>query len=90
MLNTLITAIARLLGGKTQPMEVSVQLTQTAGHAPQEPTTKRGNKRSAQPTKRQPVKAKSKRKPSVVQPTKQVASRKKTQKSVRKNRCAYG
>ena len=41
MLNTLITAIARLLGVKAPSMEVSVQLTQTAGRAPQEPTTPR-------------------------------------------------
>ena len=56
MLNTLITAIARLLGVKAPSMEVSVQLTQTAGLAHQEPTTQRGNKRSAQPTKPRPVK----------------------------------
>ena len=48
MLNTLITAIARLLGVKTPSMEVSVQQTLTAGPALQEPTTPRGNKRSAQ------------------------------------------
>ena len=82
MLNTLITAIARLLGVKAPSMEVSVQLTQTAGLAHQEPTTQRGNKRSAQPTKRQPVKAKPKRKPSAAQSTTAAASRKPKQKPV--------
>ena len=76
MLNTLITAIARLLGGKTQPMEVSVQLTQTAGRALQEPTTPRGNKRSAQTTKSKPAAPKAKRKPLAAQPTTPAKSRK--------------
>ena len=78
MLNTLITAIARLLGVKAPSMEVSVQLTQTAGRAPQEPTTPRGNKRSARTTKPQssPVKPKPKRKPSAAPSTTAAASRK--------------
>ena len=62
MLNTLITAIARLLG--LQPtVKATVQLTQTAGHAPQEPTTPRGKRSSAPTTKSKPVAQKPKRKP---------------------------
>ena len=82
MLNTLITAIARLLGVKAPSMEVSVQLTQTAGHAPQEPTTPRGKRSSAPTTKSKLAKQKLKRKPKVAQSTKAVASRKPKQKPV--------
>ena len=83
MLNTLITAIARLLGVKAPSMEVSVQLTQTAGPALQEPTTPRGNKRSARTTKPQssPAKPKPKRKPSAAPSTTAAASRKPKQKA---------
>lgn len=49
LLNTVTTAIARLLG-----LTATVRLTQTAGLAHQEPTTKRGKKTSAQTTKAQP------------------------------------
>ena len=82
MLNTLITAIARLLGVKAPSMEVSVQLTQTAGRALQEPTTPRGNKRSARTTKPQssPAKPKPKRKPKAVKSTTAGSSPKPKQK----------
>mgnify|MGYP006963608309 CR=1 FL=1 len=44
--------IARLLGIQTQPLEVPVQPTPTAGPASKEPTTPRGSKRSAQTSTR--------------------------------------
>ena len=72
MLNTLITAIARLLGVKAPSMEVSVQLTQTAGPAHQEPTTQPGNKPSARRTKPQssPAQPRTQKKPKAAPSTK--------------------
>ena len=49
LLNTVTTAIARLLG-----LTATVQLTQTAGLAHQEPTPKAGKNSSARTTKPQP------------------------------------
>ena len=82
MLKRLITAIARLLGLQTQPLDNPAQPTPTAGLAHQEPTQPRGNKRSVAATKRQskPVAQKPKRKPSAAPSTKAAASRKPKQK----------
>ena len=54
MLNTLITAIARLLGFQTQRTEVPVQPTLTAGPVPQELIQQFGKVPSAQDTPLQP------------------------------------
>lgn len=69
--------IARLLGTPTQPLDNPVQPTLTAGLAPQEPTPARGNKRSAQGTKRQrqlsPAPQPSQKKPKAAKPTTQAS-----------------
>ena len=62
MLNTLITAIARLLG--LQPTaKLTVQQTLTAGPVLQEPTQPRGKRSTVQTTKSKPAAPKPKRKP---------------------------
>ena len=70
--------IARLLGTTTPPMDNLAQPTQTVGLASKEPTTPRGNKRSApRSTQRQsqsPAQPRSPKKPKAVQSTK-VASK---------------
>lgn len=68
-MRNIMLAIARLLGITTKPSDSPAQPTQTVGLANQEHTTKRGNKRSVEPTKPQPAKRKPKPKSS---PAKQV------------------
>ena len=76
-------AIARLLGTLTQPLEVPVQPTPTAGPVSKEPTIQRGSKRSAQTSTRQPQSATKKRssKPKAAQSTTQASSHKAAPKS---------
>lgn len=64
LLNTVTTAIARLLG-----LTATVQLTQTAGLALQEPTTSRGKDSSAPRSKPPRASTQRKRKPELAQST---------------------
>jgi hypothetical protein len=70
--------IARVLGIQTQPLDNHVPPTPIVGLANKEPTTKRGNKRSAQTStpQRQPATPKSNSKRLVAQPTTPASSRK--------------
>ena len=82
-MRNIMRAIARLLGIQTQPLEVPVQPTPTAGPVNKEPTTPRGSKRSAQTSTQQPQSATKKRssKPKAAQSTTQASSRKAAPKS---------
>jgi hypothetical protein len=63
-MRNIMRAIARLLGLQTQHSDSPVEPTQTAGHASQEPTQPRGNKRSVATTKpRKSSPARTQRKP---------------------------
>lgn len=64
LLNTVTTAIARLLG-----LTATVRLTQTAGLAHQEPTTQLGKETSAQTSKRQRASTRQSQKPELAQST---------------------
>lgn len=92
-MRNIMRAIARLLGLQTKPLVSPVQPTPIAGHAPQEPTQPRGNKRSAQATKPRksvPAAKKPSSKPKAAQSTKAASSRKAAPKSVPKTSGASG
>ena len=92
-MRNIMRAIARLLGLQTKPLDSPVQPMPTAGHAPQEPTQPRGNKRSAQatkPRKSAPALKKPSSKPKAAQSTKAASSRKAAPKSAPKTSGATG
>ena len=92
-MRNIMRAIARLLGLQTQPLVSPAQPTPIAGHALQEPTVPRGNKRSAQatkPRKSAPARKKPSSKPKAAQSTKVASSRKAAPKSAPKTSGATG
>jgi len=83
-MRNLITAIARLLGLTTQPLETPVQPTPIVGRAPQVRTRQAGNKPSVavtKPRKSKSVTAKPSSKPKAAQSTKAASSPKAVKKS---------
>lgn len=88
MIRWLKAVIARLLGSKAASTETSVQPTQTAGLASQEPTQRRGNKRSALTTA--PVATEPKPKRSRARSTTAEASSKPERTSVKRTAIQVG